>query len=415
MNKSISSHALVKFLLLFLVVGISDTVEAQQALTPYSDQNKLIRAPQAATQLGSDLFGDTVNLYTGKLEFIQSDVSLAGNSTLPVAVGRHIQTGQDWVPGALFGRWDIEIPHLHGVFSAQKGWTTINGTTARCSQFSAAPDATSSNASWKGTEYWHGSFLYVPGIGDQEMLQRSASYSSAPTANSSYVYPIVTRKTWAIRCLPNMATGNDAGGEAFIAVSPDGTEYRFDWLVSRSFSPLLKASSAPESASAATAGDASTTGVPVPNAPVSPQLSRVEIWILPTRVTDRYGNEVIYTYDTTNKWQLKSISSNESSGSPRTITLTYETPGSTVSNLVSSVSDGTRTWRYSYNGDGALQTVTLPDGSAWQLGGIAPLLYDILYLGSGSCDAPGYLATSELTGTMTHPSGATGNFTLTPT
>jgi len=437
-NKFVNAQGFTKFAIVAVAV-LSQATHAQDSPTSYSDQNKLIRAPQAVTRLGADLFGDKVNLYTGGLEFIQTDVSLPGNSALPVSVGRHLRVGEDWVNQTLFGRWDLEIPHLHGIFSQQKGWLTINNSTARCSGFSAAPAATSPTASWSGTEYWHGSFLYVPGVGDQEMLQRSAAYTTAPNGSAPSAYPVVTRNNWAIRCLPSLAAANGESGEGFVAVSPDGTEYRFDWLVKRILPPLQKSSSAPElrtapadpgttgpettsatsSATAATTSAGGTLGLGggenTPAVSISPQLSRVEIWILPTLVTDRFGNTVSYTYDTTNKWQLKSIVANDAAGSPRTITLNYQTPGSTASNLVSSVTDGTRTWRYAYDSYGQLQTVTLPDGAAWQLGGIGSLLFSVQYLGDGDCDVPGYLSTDQISGSMTHPSGAIGTFTLAAT
>jgi len=225
-----------------------------------------------------------------------------------------------------------------------------------------------------------------------------------------------------------MASGNGASGEAFVAVSPDGTEYQFDWLVSRVLTALSKGSTAPQmfSTSTANAGGeqslsskgavqptSTSTAVgiqPTPTAIGTPSLPRVEIWILPTRVTDRFGNTVTYNYDATNKWQLKSIVASDG----RSIALSYVTG----TNLVSSVFDGTRTWRYTYDRNdrfGQLQTVTLPDGSAWQLGGIAPLMSGINYLGSGSCEVPGNWSSQERTGSMTHPAGATGTFTLTPT
>ena len=344
--------------------------------TTFQDQSKLIRAPRAITALGADVFGDKVNLYTGGLEFVQTDVSLPGNNALPVSVGRRLAAGQDAIEGTLFGRWDLEIPHLHGVFSSSKGWVTASGTGARCSAFGVPPTVNGSfgsNSIWNGTEYWHGSFLYVPGVGDQEMLRRSATYTPAPTG-TGYTFPLVTRNNWAIRCLTAMAAGNGATGEAFVAMSPDGTQYRFDWLVSRPLPMLEKASAAPEFARApAPTEDSDTTAAsaappPGPNAVDGNALARVEVWILPTVVTDRFGNTVTYTYDTTNKWQLKTIVSNDASGSPRTITLTYATPGSLASNLVSSVSDGTRNWSYAYVGaypnSGELATVTQPDGSA---------------------------------------------------
>jgi hypothetical protein len=167
----------------------------------------LIRAPQAVTRLGTDLFGDKVDLQ-GALEFIQTDGFLPGNNALPVMVGRHIRAGEHWLNQTLFGLWDIKISHLHAVFSLQKGCLTVNGTTARCSQFSAAPDATSPTASWSGTEYWHGSFLYVPGVGDQEMQKRNTSYSTDSAGNAAYTYPdLSTPQTTGSMAHPSGALG----------------------------------------------------------------------------------------------------------------------------------------------------------------------------------------------------------------
>ena len=424
---------------------------AQEAST-YKEQGKLIHAPRDIATLGSDLFGDKVNLYTGSLEFVQTDVSLPGNNALPVAVGRRLVVGQAGLNGTLFGKWDLEIPHLHGVF-ASVGWQAGLGTdrNARCSAFGRPPNSTGSfgsNSSWNATEFWHGSFLYVPGIGDQEMLQRSATNTQAP-GGSPTSYPVVTRNNWAIRCLPSMASGNGALGEAFVAVSPDGIEYRFDWLVQRSLPYLTKTNSGPQSGMMAPSTDLATTskatatsstdsamsskatiaepamsggggggGVFTPNSIQGNALARTEVWILPTRVTDRFGNTVTYIYDTTNKWQLTSIVANDASESARAITLSYATPGSVASNLVTSVSDGTRTWTYAYDNISTenLISVTLPDGSSWkQMNAISPLLADIDYQSEGSCEIPGYLAVAAATGYMIHPSGARGDFTLSPT
>jgi len=105
------------------------------AETIYADQNKLFRSSRNVTALGADLFGDKVNLYTGALEFVQTDVSLPGNSRLPVAVGRRLIAGQE-APYGLFGGWDLEIPHLHGVYSKFRGWVPKSGqANARCSDF----------------------------------------------------------------------------------------------------------------------------------------------------------------------------------------------------------------------------------------------------------------------------------------
>ena len=82
---------------------------------------------------------------------------------------------------------------------------------------------------------------------------------------------------------------------------------------------------------------------------------------------------------------------------------------------MTSVSDGTRTWTYSYDTLGNLTTVRQPDGSLWQLGGAAALLNKFQYLLDPDCDTSGNLELLPLTGSLTHPSGAVGTFTLVPT
>ncbi|WP_426116091.1 RHS repeat domain-containing protein [Massilia sp. PWRC2] len=409
----------------------------------YQEQGKLIRAPRDVARLGADLLGDKVNLYTGALEFVQTDVSLPGNSALPVSVGRRLLVGQEGNAAALFGKWDIEIPHMHGVFALQAGWQTSNGadSRARCSAFGPPPSmagSLGSNSSWRGTEFWHGSFIYVPGAGDQEVLRRSPDNSKAPGGNVGS-YPLVTRNNWAIRCLPSMAPGNGELGEAFIAVSPDGTEYRFDWLINRTLPLLTKSNAAPAASrmagTSAAASVSDTEAAPADATPAAPvrasikgespdaiagnALTRVEVWIMPTQVTDRFGNTVTYNYDSTYKRRLNSIVGSDASGNPRTISLTYGATGTAMANLVTSVSDGTHTWQYGYDSSfesANLATVTLPDGSAWrELDSLYGLLRNVNYLGEGDCDAPGDPNPYTLNGHLIHPSGARGEFTLAPT
>jgi hypothetical protein len=68
------------------------------------------------TALKDDLFGDRVSLYTGVLEFLQTDVSLPGNNELPVMVSRYFSPRAGGRTSSHFGDWDLDIPRLHGVF-----------------------------------------------------------------------------------------------------------------------------------------------------------------------------------------------------------------------------------------------------------------------------------------------------------
>lgn len=393
----------------------------------FSEQGKLIRAGEAVGTLGADLFGDKVNLYTGTVEFIQSDVSLPGNNALPVSVGRRLATGGEAITGradGAFGDWELEIPHMHGVYAQISGWQTSIGGNARCSGYSAAPivGGTSGPSVWAGDEYWHGHFMYVPGAGSQEVLLRSSSNPNFP--NDGRAWPLATRNLWAIGCLSTLKRGV---GEGFIAISPDGTQYQFDWMVSRAYQPATKSdrlpvlstvpgtgatsrSVAPSDAGGASSQVMAVPRVPMPNFVTGALLKRVEVWILPSRVTDRFGNTVDYTYNAAQPWQLQSIVASDG----RSLSFSYV--GAT--SRIASVYDGTRTWNYTYHSNivGAmLDRVTLPDNSFWQFNADKLSASLAMYIGPPSCDDEGGVDATPAVGTMTHPSGAQGSFTLTAT
>ena len=396
-----------------VLASFATTTHAQTSI--YSEQDKLIRADRTVGTLGADLFGDKVNFYNGTLEFTQTDVSIPGNNALPVSIGRRLVPGSEVrVPG-LFADWDLDIPHMHGIFASGGqsvgglGWSALSGS-GRCTNYSAPANVNYQGAMWISDEFWHGNFMYLPGVGSQEILARAVGgFSPNPNVPSDgNSWPLVTKSMAAIRCITNQ----QGGGEGFLAVTPDGTQYRFDWLVSRTYPGLSKPSPlAAESLRAAPAGkpaaNVSAVGAPQPNIMFGYNVPRQEVWILPTLVTDRYGNTVTYTYNPSIPWQLISITSSDG----RAINLTYA-PGTST---VTSIFDGTRTWRYAYGSDaagGVLSAVTQPDGAAWQfqMGAFTRALP--LTAGPSTCDGD---ATANLnagleSGSMTHPSGAVGTF-----
>ncbi|MDP3670776.1 MAG: RHS repeat-associated core domain-containing protein [Telluria sp.] len=433
------------FIPLIASACLASAAGAQSGPTLVGEQGKLIRAPQAFTTLGPALFGDKINVYNGSLEFAQEDVSIPGNNKLRVAVGRRTIIGGSGNEGdGLFKNWDLDIPRVYGLFSKQYGWTAVNAagqpTTERCTTFNGPPTVykPNSDAKYRPWEYWHGTMLYVPGEGEQEVLRRNtAANTNIPT--DGVATPLVTKNLWAIRCLPTLAsttstTPANEAGQGFLAIGPDGTQYRFDWLVSRPMSVLSKA----VAFSGSTGTDANLTSGQVSGSESvpSPQgegrtmfsIARTEVSIFPTLVTDRYGNTVRYAYDSADKWKLMSITSADVDGnSERSLTFTY-VPGT---RQVQSVSDGTRTWNYTYgtgaNGNAILTAVTLPDSSRWELAGLdgvngqpglVRLFIDYMpdgTSGEGCDEQPTGLTSPVAVGELTHPSGATGTFTMTPT
>lgn len=280
--------------------------------------------------LGTDLFGDKVDLYTGATTFSVTDVELKGSSLLPVAIARKYTIGTQEFPDsnfdsdtqpARFGEWELDIPHLEGTYAWRHGWQA-GGGTARCSG-PQLDSMTPWNADdFKGTEYWSGNRLFLPGGNSHLLLLATTPASERPQQNPGYRW--VTTDHWYLSCVL-LKNGN---GEGFLAHAPDGSRYHFDWLASRPTAPLIADS--------------------------GKQVSRVRVLLLPTRIEDRHGNWVVYRW---NNGQLLSIEAND--GRRLNMTYTSKSPD------IRTVSDGDRTWRYDYQKGPLLRTVTLPDGSYW--------------------------------------------------
>ncbi len=406
--------------LLAAVISMS-VAGGSHATSFYEEQNQLIRASRSVSALGPSLFGDKVNLYTGTLEFVQGDLSLPGNNALFVGVSRKLATG----PNARllqgnFGGWDLEIPRLQGVFSKSKGWMSNLGTSftnQRCSQF-ASPGmvkGVNNDGYFNAQEYWRGHMLYDPATGEQEVLKRAPASPPSPTDGNSY--PLLTKGHWALRCGVSLDSRNafyqassNNQGEGFWAVSPDGVSYRFDWLVLRSADLLQRPAVvgdglavAPGQAAAGSAAPASVGLTPL--AATTYNLQRDEVWILPTLARDRNGNTVTYSYDPAKPWRLMTVSSSDD----RTLTFSYDGD----SNRVSSVTDGSRTVYYSYL-NGELSSVTYADGSQMLLSSGLPLGSTPRFSTPPQCDVTKSGTPVDDVGqlTFTHPSGATGTFTV---
>lgn len=369
---------------------------AQGTASIYEEQEKLVRSDGQVTPLKGNLFGDSVSLYSGALEFVNADFAIPGNNALPVGVARRHVTGQHRVPAetsvttGIFGDWDIEIPRMSGVFAAgaaNQGWAVPNSGAnvyRRCTFFGSPPDGRPAKglSIWEASEFWSGNSLYVPGQGAQEVLLRAAQNPYKPSDGRSW--PLVTKNGWQFGCLPTLANGTTFGnkqGEGFLALAPDGTQYRFDWMAERSMPSLLKKAL---------------------DYPGTDRLFRAEVWLMPTLITDRFGNTVTLTYDAASPWRLTSISSSD----VRSVSFGYLAGTS----LVSTASDGQRTWNYTYTGT-RLSQVALPDGSRW--------LYDLAALAIApkyqsdhepNCEYSGQVVSAPAVGDIIHPSGARGRF-----
>ncbi|WP_297178370.1 hypothetical protein [Thermomonas sp.] len=254
---------------------------------------------------------------------------------------------------------------------------------------------------WLPDEYWHGTFFNLPGSGDQELL---INEDSAHVPADGHEYPAVTKAGSVARCVQTDASATAANqGEGFEVVTQDGVIYTLNHMVLWN-QPALKR---------ATAGG-------MPSVAPTYNLPRWEYFLYPTKVMDRFGNTVDYIWNTSEPAQLLRIQSSDG----RMIVFTYLADGS---NRIASVSDGTRTWDYTYGPPGAsgnsTDTVRLPDGTQWSYR-LASLHHMINQPSTTAVNCAGVAGVTQrtgfddgssgttYTGSITGPSGASVTFSL---
>ncbi|MEY2159389.1 MULTISPECIES: hypothetical protein [unclassified Rhodanobacter] len=376
--------------LLLVLVSVSIHAQVASDVEPYEEFGKRLRAAQEVTPLKSDLFGDKLSLYNGASEFDLVDVDLPGNSSLPVQLRRRLvieDRRKD--PGNLagLGDWDLDVPYIVGTFTQENGWVVRNGDNpdyARCSNQSI-PYVKVSNITYT-PDYavvWDGNHVHIPGGADDELLKNTEA--KLPAITDGNTYPWVTKSYYRFGCIGSTANGYP--GEAFVAISPDGVRYTFNWVVVRTAPDLLVAR-------------VRTGTVPV--------VQRSRVFFLATRVEDRFGNWVTYTYGGSNGDQLTQIAANDG----RVINITWS--GNTVVSAVSAAG----TWSYGYT-NGALSSVTQPDGSQWSYTTVSGSMITVKTVDTTSgdyyppnthCQIEPVANTGDFVYTVGAPSGASGTF-----
>lgn len=345
-------------------------------------------------------FGENINMFTGELSFLQTDAELTGRGP-PIVLAR----GYEYSSIETLGRWSLTIPRIEVLVNAPgrfvlgepgTNWqveTWPNGaqgeivpSTARCTNFSLPYDPEDDLWMW-----WAGGYEFTTERGEKQQLQKRApEYTAHPTildpSGNPYNFPIVTQQNWQIGCLPN--TTNNQEGEGFLAVSPDGTKYYLDYLVGVRSTDVAEP-------------------VPVGEHPIFH--SRMAATMFVSRIVDRFGNTVTYSYEGD---KLTSISADDG----RSVSLVWKTDGTHRIESIK-VQPGTvdeRIWQYTYDQYG-LTGVTLPDLSTWQFS--LPNTPRPPVLNGGTCTDRNRPSTvgPQSTQSITTPSGLTGTFTISGT
>ena len=366
-----------------LGLGLLTLVAASPAFTqpgPTSEVNYLVNWEERLNPTMSlkphdeNLLGEHINLLTGGLSFEHVDVSIPGNSDLPVEIRRRRNPGQSY--NNEFHDWQLAVPTISTKIHSIEIARGIRWGKNRCSKplldsipSSDYPKQLDSSADIaRPHEYSDGVLLDVPGRTSSLLLDKIASRSWPAGAQK------VTVDDWYLTCIANI---DGAGTEGFYAYAPNGERYKFDVIRLRR----------------------SVTNNRIWTVEGTPAGTRVRgytAWVYydvlaASEVVDVHGNWVRYHYDS--EGRLTDITSNDG----RHIELLYT---SSTSIRISSVvahprTVDQRTWTYDYGTDSfrtygppreadgipgirdggvyVLKTVTLPNGRQWQfsLGGLA--------------------------------------------
>lgn len=358
---------------------------SSQAAEPYQEYRKHIESAQTITALTDDLMGDSVSLYNGATEFNAVDIDLPGNNALPVQLRRRfsIELSPPSSPGGNagdpnlrgIGDWDIDVPYISATYGPAV-WES-----ARCSN-GYQPSVP---APLDVTDVWQGNTVHIPGAGDRKMLK--LAWAQIPRPSDGVARKWTTRERDMFTCIP-MQGG--LAGEGFMMQTSSGLKYYFDRATTRN------------------AG--SMTYQPGPSFP-SLSVGRTKYYLLASKIADRFGNTVNFTYNASG-YPTSIVSSDG-----RSISLSYSGTHLASATVHDSVTGQDRAWSYGYGTgaeSGMLTSVTLPDGSAWgyaHTGTLAPVSQGVWDGGGGrACGIkpPPLMASFGLT--VAHPSGAVGAF-----
>lgn len=395
------------FILSLLGAYLSGHAQATTGKASWDTVSERVKASEAVPTLGPDLMGDEVSHSNGALSFSMRDVSIPGNSALPMSVTRKYQVRDMHFrkTDGMFKDWELDLPEVSATFVTE--WVSqhfSNGaiSNARCSEPGRPPlMAHHDGLTWH--DFWHGITINIPGVTGGELLNRRASNTNHP---SGAVW--MTKDQVHVSCLGSIQNGS---GQGFLAITPDGTKYWFNWMA-RNHEPELTRGTY----FMAYGGD--------PDIYWSQNLPVYRYRLLATRVEDRFGNAIEYTYS--NDWdkpaRLTRIR-DVAGGEGRQIDIEYS------NDAISKITDGTRQWTYTY-GVAASDRRTLttvnqgtqaqPNLRTWNINFSQFTNADIVYApvsgdsGVRSCmflQMPTNWALTPV-GTITHPSGAVGTFTV---
>lgn len=404
---SFSALFFVASLFAFLVSGDASAQAAGHTIVENYDD--AIKGARDLRQLDTELFGDLTNLQDGSTEFRVTDVVVPTNSGLPMSFGRRLvmSSAAADVNGNFYGgpageagvfgkHWDMDIPYMRGTFSSA-GWVVDSSNPNRRCSIGAygtmAPPTIQGNGHLAGRDYparayWNGNYVNIPGQGEEVLLRPDPA--KAMPSDGRFYYA-VTKSDWTVSCLERVQNG---AGEGYLVRLPNGVSYHFDWMARRRAEPIVDEY-------LTSSGTSTSRQIAV---------DRAAVYLYVSKVEDRFGNWISYSYDPVNPQRLMAITSSDGGG----INFYYNQSG-----YISSAVSAGRAWSYGYSAQD-LSVAYLPDGSSWNYAYdklLSTVYSDSRRIWSACTVTVGALAANQPPSpsdvgsiTIKHPAGASGVF-----
>ncbi len=354
--------------------GGDDTASFQPINVPLLENSKV---NFELTAESTELLGDAIDLNSGSVSFTATDVSIPGNFAINVALSRrHHDVNTTYRNTAEFGDWGLDLPSIQTRLVKTSAGFWGSGKECSANYQQEPPAVYYAGKVLLAPAYWGGVNLSLGS--SQEKLLTNIDNTLSQDGVAYY-----TESNIKISCY----TRADGRGEGFKAVSPDGTSYYFDVPHQvRAFMPSY------------------------------PQLPVYNYFMRISKIVDRFGNNVVFSY--TSKTSSSGMTSNNltsiQSSDGRSINLYYEHPIQPY--LVTKVQANSKTWSYQYINDNkpVLTKVVQPDGRSWGYTFTdvdSSRLFDtyVPNMSMGDCAiSTGNIVRSSLQ--VTHPNGVKGIF-----
>ncbi|HPA02529.1 MAG TPA: hypothetical protein PLK29_09980, partial [Chiayiivirga sp.] len=280
-------------LLAILFLAVSPGTHAQGTLNAWETFAERLEGTKTISGQGDDILGDRVNLSNGSLSFQVTDVDLPGNDGLPVRITRNyvLSNGFTNLEGMMVD-WEIDLPYING--QTTSGWEVGYPATGNRCTSDGVPEVP---YPFTLAEVWQGIVMNMPGY--QGELLRTLPATTRPGDGPTYRW--TGGDQIHVSCLPTTKNGS---GEGFLARAPDGTRYWFDWMAQKGREGVKRVE---------------VRGVGQPN--VTHHLVRRNNFLYVSRIEDRFGNYVNFTYS--NAWNQPARLTAITASDGRALTLSY--------------------------------------------------------------------------------------------